>query len=153
MLCVCVCVCVCVELVRRRGVSPRGEVCNVVSAYSLTDSVKVSIITSLLCHSRPCHVYMRLGDRANTQFDHLLIVTKFVELGLLVRGDVLVLDNAYIHRGEHILQPLQLLLATAGVRMCFLPTYSPELNPCDVYAQCKHYLRYHRRMRHPFGMR
>ncbi len=37
--------------------------------------------------------------------------------------------------------------------MCFLPTYSPELNPCEfVFAQCKQYLRYHRglRMQHPF---
>ncbi len=149
--CVCCVCCVRVELVRRRGVSARGATLNVVSNYSLSETIKVSILTSLLCHTRPFHVDMRCGDRANDQFDHLLIITRFIRMGLLVRGDVLVLDNAHIHRGEKILLPLQRLLATAGITMWFLPTYSPELNPCEfVFAQCKKYLRYHRRMQHPF---
>jgi hypothetical protein len=47
--------------------------------------------------------------------------------------------------------PLSLLLRAAGVRMWMLPTYSPELNPCGfVFAQCKKWLRYHRRMQNPF---
>jgi hypothetical protein len=159
-ICVCACVfiftslCACVfcaELVRRRGVSAYGESIDVVSNYSLSETIKVSILTSLFCHARPFHVDMRRSDGANDQFDHLQIVTRFIRMGLLVRGDVLVLDNAAIHRGDHILLPLQRLLATAGVSMCFLPTYSPELNPCEfVFAQCKKYLRYHRRMQHPF---
>ncbi len=150
-VCVCVCVCVCIELVRRRGLSARGAPVNVVSNYSLSETMKVSILTSLFCHTRPFHVHMRRGDRANNSFDHLLIITHFIRMGLLVRGDVLVLDNAHIHRGEKILLPLQRLLATAGITMWFLPTYSPELNPCEfVFAQCKKYLRYHRRMQHPF---
>ncbi len=150
--CVCVHVCVCVvELVRRRGVSARGARCHVVSAYSLSETIKVSVLTSLFCHVSPFHVDMRSGDRANDQYDHLLVITRFIEEALLVRGDVLVLDNASIHRGDEILLPLQLLLDAAGIRMWFLPTYSPELNPCElVFAQCKKYLRYHRRMQHPF---
>jgi transposase len=55
---------------------------------------------------------------------------------VLVAGDLLVADNAAIHKSREIIPTLRVALATAGVRMVFLPTYSPELNPCElVFAQ------------------
>ena len=140
-----------VELVRRRGISGRGDVINSVSSYNLSETIKVSLLTSLFHPSHPFHVDMRRGDRANDQFDFLLFITRCISTNLLIRGDVLVLDNASIHKADNILLPLHMLLNTAGITMWFLPTYSPELNPCEfVFAQCKKYLRYHRRMHLPF---
>jgi transposase len=50
-----------------------------------------------------------------------------------------------IHDAEPILDDLAALLAAAGVTPLFLPTYSPELNPCElVFGETKSYL-YHRR--------
>ena len=39
-------------------------------------------------------------------------------------------------------QHLRLFLAATGVRLLFLPTYSPELNPCElVFAMIKNHVR------------
>ena len=113
-----------VELVRRRGISGRGDVINSVSSYNLSETIKVSLLTSLFHPSHPFHVDMRRGDRANDQFDFLLFITRCISTNLLIRGDVLVLDNASIHKADNILLPLHMLLNTAGITMWFLPTYS-----------------------------
>jgi transposase len=82
---------------------------------------------------------------SNNSFDFLLFLTVLVSAGQLVAGDVLVLDNAPVHYSAAIAAPLNLLLLSAGVRLLFLPTYSPELNPCEhIFAQIKHHLRIHR---------
>ena len=94
---------------------------------------------------------MRRGGRANRQYDFLLFVIDCIQQGWLVRGEVLVLDNATVHRGSDVLLPLFMILTYAGITMLYLPTYSPELNPCEyMFAICKKWLRYHRRMNHPF---
>ena len=74
-----------------------------------------------------------------------------IQHGKLVAGDILVLDNAPIHKRRAVMGMFVALLRAAQVTVVFLPTYSPELNPCElVFAQCKKYLRYHRRMQYPF---
>ena len=111
----------------------------------------MSLVTSLSVGSPPIHVHMRQGDRANDAFDFLMLMIDLVQSGVLVQGDVVVLDNAPIHNADAILQPLHVLLMSAGITLWFLPTYSPELNPCEfVFGQCKRFLRYHRRMHVPF---
>ncbi|OAV99806.1 hypothetical protein PTTG_25301 [Puccinia triticina 1-1 BBBD Race 1] len=53
-------------------------------------------------------------------------------------NSVLVLDNARIHGGERIVEFCQ----NAGVKLMFLPTYSPELNPIEMcFSQVKSDLR------------
>ena len=60
-------------------------------------------------------------------------------------GDFFICDNASIHKAEEIAEPLSDLLSNNGIRLVFLPTYSPELNPCElVFAQVKAYLRRNR---------
>jgi transposase len=64
---------------------------------------------------------------------------------MLVPGDVFVVDNAKLHKAASIVQALADALDTVNVRLVFLPTYSPEFNPCElVFAQVKNYLRAHR---------
>jgi len=55
------------------------------------------------------------------------------------------LDNARIHYSADIAPHLNALLLAAGVRLLLLPTYSPELNPCElVFSQVKRHMRGHR---------
>jgi transposase len=88
----------------------------------------------------------RVGS--NTAADWLAYVQSLVTSGHLVAGDILIVNNASIHAAAEIRDPLMALLTTAGVRYLTLPTYSPELNPCElVFAQVKQYIRQFRRHR------
>lgn len=49
-------------------------------------------------------------------------------LPTLRRGDILVMDNLSAHTGETIRQ----LIEAKGVRLEFLPPYSPDLNPIEL---------------------
>ena len=42
------------------------------------------------------------------------------------------LDNAKIHHGSDAMPVVKSLLDVKGVRLLYLPAYSPELNPCDL---------------------
>jgi transposase len=54
-------------------------------------------------------------------------------------------DNAAIHKAAEIADDLADVLDTAGVRLLFLPAYSPELNPCELlFGQAKQHIRNHR---------
>jgi transposase len=54
---------------------------------------------------------------------------------------VLVLDNARIHHNNKILA----LADWFGVRIEYLPPYSPDLNPIkEAFSQIKHFLRRHK---------
>jgi hypothetical protein len=68
----------------------------------------------------------------NDQWDFLRTIAWFIERGGLVRGDILVLDNARIHKATDSREALTGILQLAGVRLNFLPAYSPELNPCEL---------------------
>lgn len=62
--------------------------------------------------------------------------------GSLVRGDYLICDNAKTHKADDMLDVLEPILAEHGVTLRFLPTYSPELNPCElVFSQIKRWIR------------
>ncbi len=79
----------------------------------------------------------------NTQIDFINFVFYCLENQHLKKNDILVLDNARIHRGgvvEKILLPI--LQRAEEVHVVFLPKYSPELNPCElVWASVKNGLR------------
>jgi len=88
----------------------------------------------------------------NTAWDFLHFISTLVLDRHLVAGDILLCDNASIHYSAEIQAPLDLLLLFAGVRLIFLPTYSPELNPCElIFAQIKRHVRTHRTGRHLFA--
>jgi transposase len=48
-------------------------------------------------------------------------------LPLLKRGQTVTLDNASFHRKKQLLK----ILEKTGVNLLFLPTYSPDFNPCE----------------------
>eukprot|EP00808_Paulinella_micropora_P014372 g59549.t1 len=68
-----------------------------------------------------------------------------IQLGLLVRGDILVLDNAKIHHAQETTPLLTLLFNLLGIEMRFLPTYSPEFNPCElIFHMAKQHIKNNR---------
>jgi transposase len=140
----------CVELINRRGIGPRGVDVVVADDVDLKETIKVFLLTNIT-RTIPLHVTMQTTTHANNRYDFLKFILECLRDGHLVSGDVLVLVNAPIHNARDIAPVLATLAAAFGITVCFLPAYSPELNPSElVFAQSKHYLRYHRRMHYPF---
>jgi len=145
------------ELFPRRGVGPSGHTIHATNNIDLNRTIKVFLLTNA-AGSPPVFVTMgsedggsASGGRGNTGYDFMDFILTCIRQGALIAGDVLVLDNAPIHKRNSIMGMLAAVLRAAQITLVFLPTYSPELNPCElVFAQCKHYLRYHRRLSHPF---
>lgn len=53
-------------------------------------------------------------------------------------GQVVIMDNASIHKGTRTRQVLE----AEGITVCFLPTASPEFNPIEhAFAKLKQHLR------------
>ena len=71
-------------------------------------------------------------NHTNDKWDFVRTITWFIRRGGLIAGDVLVLDNARIHNAAESSEILSGILDLAGVRLIFLPAYSPELNPCEL---------------------
>jgi transposase len=61
---------------------------------------------------------------------------------VLVAGDILVLDNASQHTAAKVTPTLDPVFSRRGIRVIYLPAYSPEYNPCEpVFAQVKRHMR------------
>jgi transposase len=57
---------------------------------------------------------------------------------VLKRGDIVVMDNL----GSHKSAALGRMIRAAGARLCYLPAYSPDLNPIEqAFAKIKHWMR------------
>ena len=131
---------------RRTGVSESGRRLRVVgghlpagTSYSLTALTSLTLPQGFLL-STP-----RVAT--NTSYDFLFFIAELVAARHLTAGDVLICDNASIHFAAEIRVALLSVLAAAGVRLLFMPTYSPELNPCELlFAQLKGHVRAHRKL-------
>lgn len=104
--------------------------------YSLTIMTSLALANPIL---------MDLRYKSNTQFDFFAFVLYAIETKFLVAGDVLIVDNARIHFAEETAEPMDLILRAFGVQILHLPTYSCELNPCElVFNYVKHHVRTNR---------
>ena len=73
------------------------------------------------------------------------MVIDAISIGVFHPGDFLICDNAKVHGGLDTIAELYGLLQAVGVILIYLPTYSPELNPCElVFAFIKNQLRNYR---------
>jgi transposase len=85
--------------------------------------------------------FIRIRRESNTDWDFFDFVVDAVAAGRLRRGDLFIVDNAAIHFAEETRPLLLALLDLHGVRVAFLPAYSPELNPCElVFAFVKDFV-------------
>ncbi len=56
----------------------------------------------------------------------------------LNRGDIVIFDNLGSHKGKAVRRAIR----AAGAKLFFLPKYSPDLNPIEMFfAKLKHWLR------------
>ena len=78
---------------------------------------------------------------SNNQVDFIRFLLCLIEDGHLQSGDILIVDNASVHAGRATNSMLLDLLTANNVKLIFLPTYSPELNPIElVFGWVKRYL-------------
>jgi len=131
------------NLSRNRALGPTGEAVVLLREASLTESFTLTLITDFANQEQP--VYVSIQENSNTQFGFLRVILEALECSKLKRGDYLFSDSAKIHLADVTFPVIQELLEDQGVTWIFLPTYSPEFNPCElVFAQIKRYFRDYR---------
>jgi transposase len=138
------CASFCTECQRVKGFSELGRRLSVFNRQGTDDwRYSITITTDL---TLPDGVYISNPRvSSNTAVDFLLYVIELLQAGVLVAGDYFIVDNASIHVAAEISNILSLLLDLHQVRLVTLPTYSSELNPCELcFAQAKRYIRTHR---------
>ena len=87
-------------------------------------------------------ITIKFRNQTNNQFDFSNFIAYCIANNVLRWGDTLVMDNARVHHAKHTYPALERSLSKRGIRILFLPTYSPELNPCElVFAQVKRNIR------------
>jgi len=102
----------------------------------------VTIITSV---TAKYPLFVDYTEEINTQWSFTDFIARACVSGFLVAGDILICDNAKIHSAQDSWEFIDLILSHFGVRLIYLPAYSPELNPCElVFAQLKHHIRNYR---------
>ena len=113
--------------------------------YSLT------LMTSLGNKEKPISVDLRF--KSNSQWDFARFFLHAVTTGFFKPGDLLVLDNAHIHFGEDTAPMISKLTRAYQIRILHLPTYSCELNPCElVFSYIKGLIRRNRDYTRPFWL-
>jgi len=133
------------DLYRDYALSPKGQKVQLIRGGKLSTAYTLTILTDLST-TAPRPVSGKLHTGSNTQWDFLNFVMFCLAEGHLCNGDYFIIDNATVHKGEDCFPVLQDLLEAKGVRLIFLPKYSPELNPCElVFAQIKRRLRNYRK--------
>jgi transposase len=130
-------------LYRSLIVGPRGVKTYVVESADLSLSYSLTLLLDMSNVMNP--LYCTLRTNSNTELDFLIFLLQALIAGRLVRGDLMVMDNASVHWGGQTWEIIVALLAQQGVGYAFLPKYSPELNPCElVFNYVKNYIRVNR---------
>lgn len=128
------------HLQRNRIISPTGSTPFLRTTSEISDSFSLTLLTDLSDPDIPFFIDMRANS--NTEWDYASFISAALAAGRLLPGDFLFVDNASIHFGAETRPFLREMLNNAGVHYIFLPTYSPELNPCElVFANVKHFIR------------
>lgn len=78
--------------------------------------------------------FVILNTETNAQSSEHFIeaMIRAVEQGIVVEGSIVVLDNAPTHMSVESLIYVHELFDSVGARLVLLPTYSPELQPCEL---------------------
>lgn len=123
----------------RGGWAQRGVPLVITKPDLLEKARSITLVTSLNTDEL---IYWTWREASDTQEGDLHSLRELILAGVLRRGDSLVMDNARVHTGRRIPPELEDLLQREGIELYYLPTYSPELNPCEfVFARIKHFMR------------
>ncbi len=128
------------SLRRNKVVGPIGQRTGLVQIDEVNESYSLTLLIDLAFPDNPFFISLRTNT--NSEQDYLDFITTALLSKHLVAGDFLIVDNASIHFGGNTWEELTTQLEQHGVRYLFLPTYSPELNPCElVFAAVKSFIR------------
>jgi transposase len=129
----------------QRSYAPKGQ--RAPPAIQSRDASTYSVTLLLDPTNAETPVYFSSRQSSNDQVDWLAFLVDAIASGRIRRGDWLVIDNATVHSGLAIQPALIDALDIAGAHLVYLPTYSPELNPCEyAFQTSKQFLR---QQRHP----
>ncbi len=120
------------NLTRLRGRAPKGErlVCHAPHGRWRTTTMISSV---RLDGSSACMAIER-----DTDAEVFQAYVRDVLCPTLGPGDIVVLDNLGAHNNDRTLA----LMAQAGAKVCFLPAYSPDLDPIEtMWSKVKQFLR------------
>ena len=138
-----------IDFKRARGYSAVGTPLHATMKTPSRSSYTISLLTNI---NIPNGFSLgKLRCNSNTSHDFFEFVFDMVWNGSLTAGDYFICDNASIHYASDTSYMLSLLLDYCHIKLIFLPTYSPELNPCELaFAQIKKALRTYRSGVNPF---
>jgi hypothetical protein len=131
------------QLHRNRAVGPVGASVYLRDGRDLAESYSTTLLLDLTNEDNP--FFFDVRAESNNEWDFYRFVLSAVDAGRLTTGDFLIVDNASVHWGGETWPLLDTLFRELDIEYVFLPTYSPELNPCElVFAQIKNYIRSNR---------
>jgi len=135
-----------------KGWAPCGQRLMGSNDDSLSENFSVTLMTGLHDASSPHGpVLLDVRTDTNTSLDFCKFIVAAVTEGFLGAGDVLVCDNASVHKSPFLTLELNAWLEERMITIVYLPTYSPELNPCEmVFGYVKNSLRRTRNSNNPF---
>lgn len=118
-----------------------GKPARVLHIGGLPKACNITLLASLANQDQELFYYESRIE-SNTQKDFMLFLVNSIEKRFLVPGDFLVVDNATVHVGATHLTEIDSLLKQFHITLVTLPTYSPELNPCElVFSSIKRWIR------------
>jgi transposase len=121
-------------------ISPIGVRPYLHDAANLAESFLLTLLLDLSNKAIPFFIYLHTGS--NTEFNFLTFIRAAVAAGWLQDRDFLIVDNATVHFSEGSRDELLRLLMDNSIQYLFLPTYSPELNLCElVFSFIKKHIR------------
>jgi len=101
----------------------------------------LTILTSL---DPTCPIIYDFTEDTNNQWTFTEFILDCCCKGELKQGDYFIVDNAPIHTGSGTAWLITEILDYFGVKLVYLPAYSPELNPCElVFSMVKTFIRNH----------
>jgi GTPase SAR1 family protein len=99
-------------------------------------------ITLLMSLNTDDTFFVDIRKGSNTQVDFFECIKKWIQEGALCRGDILILDNATVHTAPAHGREIEEYMEEHEITLQTLPTYSPELNPCElIFARIKRYIK------------
>jgi hypothetical protein len=131
------------SLARTSAVGPVGQRIYVVRD-DLIQSQKPMTITLMtsICPRDTATCWSTMTNDMNDAELFFYVLCAAVDAGFLRPGDVLVLDNAPVHKHGEVLSIILDMLDELHICVHFLPAYSPELNACElVFGFVKNSLR------------
>jgi transposase len=111
---------------------PRGDRAN--DSVPRNRGTVVTMLGAMTCEG----MFAVMTVEGATDTDVFETYVKCVLMPKLDRGDIVVLDNLGAHRTQRVRE----LFAGSGVRVKYLPPYSPDLNPIELaWAKLKQQLK------------